>query len=83
MQYCVNDVVYLPALHNLYAKHITSEWLGKAIDKWLEKMEEDEVDARDRDMFGDDYGDYYDYDDGPVSSKDAAWDDTFDSCWEK
>ncbi|KAK3354736.1 ribonuclease H-like domain-containing protein [Neurospora tetraspora] len=83
VQYCVNDVVYLPALHNLYAKRITSEWLGKAIDKWLEKMEEDEVDARERDTFGDDYGDYYDYDDGPVSSKDAVGDDTFDSCWEK
>ncbi|KAJ4344025.1 hypothetical protein N0V85_009823, partial [Neurospora sp. IMI 360204] len=101
MQYCVNDVVYLPALHNLYAKRITSEWLGKAIDEsarrvveacgsayepqsekkkfgpwgsglgkhvltmeeWFEKMEEDEMDARERDTFGDDYGDYYDYDD--------------------
>ncbi|KAK3947453.1 hypothetical protein QBC32DRAFT_247697 [Pseudoneurospora amorphoporcata] len=96
MQYCVSDVVYLPALHNLYAKRITSEWLGKAIDesahrvveacgsayepqfekkkfgpwgsglgknvltmeKWFEKMEEDEADARERDTFGDDYGDY-------------------------
>ena len=34
-------------------------------------------------VFGEDYDDYYDYDDGPLSSKDAAWDDTFDSCWEK
>ena len=42
------------------------------------------MDARERDMFGDDeYDDYYDYDDGCLNSKDAAWDDTFDSCWEK
>ena len=122
IQYCVNDVVYLPALHDLYTKRITIEWLRKAMDesarrvveacgsayepqsekkrfgpwgaglgknvltmdKWLEKMEENEMDARERDMFGDDeYDDYYDYDDGLLSSKDAAWDDTFDSCWEK
>jgi exonuclease 3'-5' domain-containing protein 1 len=121
MQYCVNDVVHLPALHNLYAKRITSEWLGKAIDEsgrrvveacgsayepqsekkrfgpwgsglgknvltmdqWLEKVEEDAMDARQRDMLGDDYDEYDDYSDDRLCSNDAAWDDTFDSCWEK
>ncbi|KAH6843498.1 ribonuclease H-like domain-containing protein [Chaetomium sp. MPI-CAGE-AT-0009] len=123
IQYCVNDVIYLPVLHNLYTKRITSEWLGKAIDEsarrvveaygptyepqsekkkfgpwgsalgknvltmdeWLEKLEEDQMEARARDMFGyddDDDDGYLSFDD-PVNSRDVARDDTFDSCWEK
>jgi hypothetical protein len=55
------------------------------MDEWLDKWEEDRMDAMQQDMFGyDDYNDLDDYsDDYPMNSKDAAWDDTFDSCWEK
>ncbi|KAK3342343.1 ribonuclease H-like domain-containing protein [Neurospora tetraspora] len=84
MQYCVNDVVHLPALHNLYAKRITSNWLKKAMDhsarrvlekKRLEEKEEDEAIAYE-------YSRYFDCDHGdPMgSANEAAWDFTFDSC---
>lgn len=33
LEYCVNDVIYLPALHDLYAERITSEWLAKAMEE--------------------------------------------------
>lgn len=51
------------------------------MDELLDKWEEDRMDAMQRDMVG--YYDYYDLDDYPMNSKDAVWDDTFDSCWEK
>ncbi|KAI6750678.1 hypothetical protein HG530_014574 [Fusarium avenaceum] len=119
MQYCVNDVVHLPALHNIYAKRIDSQWMKKAMDEsarrvveacgplyepqsetkklgpWgtgldergltmdecLDQWEDEMMDAMQEDMFGNDSYDYSD--DYPMNSKDAAWDDTFDSCWEK
>lgn len=41
LQYCVNDVVYLPALHNLYVKRINgSAWLGKAMDESARRVVE-------------------------------------------
>ncbi|KAK3296638.1 ribonuclease H-like domain-containing protein [Chaetomium fimeti] len=40
MQYCVNDVMYLPALRNLYAKRITSEWMGKAMEESARRVVE-------------------------------------------
>ncbi|KAF7553134.1 hypothetical protein G7Z17_g3844 [Cylindrodendrum hubeiense] len=124
MQYCVNDVVYLPLLHNIYTKRIDSQWMEKAmaesaqrvidacgsayepqsetkklgpwgtgldkklltIDEWIDRWEEDQMDAMQRDMLGlNDFDDFEDYDDldYPTNSNDAAWDDTFDSCWEK
>jgi exonuclease 3'-5' domain-containing protein 1 len=52
--------------------------MEEAIDRWeLEKM-----DTIQQDLFG--YDDCYESDpfDEPVNSKDAAWDDTFDSCWD-
>ncbi|KFA49274.1 hypothetical protein S40293_10192 [Stachybotrys chartarum IBT 40293] len=30
MQYCINDVVYLPVLYNIYAKCIDIQWMEKA-----------------------------------------------------
>lgn len=118
MQYCVNDVLCLPALHNIYAKRISKEWLAKAMDEsarrvveacgpayqpqsenkrfgpwgsgsgkkmltmdeWLEKYEEDQMEAREREMLGyDDYDEYDDYDPYPPNSKDADFSDAFDS----
>ncbi|KAG8664598.1 hypothetical protein FPOAC2_13908 [Fusarium poae] len=119
IQYCVNDVVHLPALHNIYAKRIDSRWMKKVMDEsarrivdacgplyepqsetkklgpwgsgldkklltmdeWIDKWGEDRTDAMQQDIF--EYGNYDDLDDYPINSKDAAWDDTFDSCWEK
>ncbi|KFA60417.1 hypothetical protein S40285_09017 [Stachybotrys chlorohalonatus IBT 40285] len=122
VQYCVNDVVYLPALHETYAKRIDSQWMKKAMDEsgrrvveacgpaykpqsemkklgpwgsglekrlltmdeYLDQYENDMMDAMEGDLLGHDfYEEYDDVDDYPMSSKDAAWDDTFDSCWEK
>ncbi|KAK3948340.1 ribonuclease H-like domain-containing protein [Pseudoneurospora amorphoporcata] len=41
MQYCVNDVVHLPALYNLYANRITSSgWLAKAMDESARRVVE-------------------------------------------
>lgn len=40
MQYCINDVIYLPALHDVYAKRITSEWLEKAMDESAQRVVE-------------------------------------------
>jgi hypothetical protein len=51
------------------------------MDEWLDKWEEDRTDAMQQDIF--EYGNYDDLDGYPINSKDAAWDDTFDSCWEK
>ena len=42
------------------------------------------MDAMERDMFGEDEDEYRDWiDDYPDNSRDAAWDDTFDSFWVK
>lgn len=51
------------------------------MDEWLDKWEDDRMDEMERDMLG--YDDYEDLDEYPMNSKDAAWDDTLDSCWEK
>lgn len=51
-----------------------------SMDEWLDKLEEDRMDELQRHMLG---YDYHDLDDYPMNSKDAGWDDTFDSCWEK
>jgi exonuclease 3'-5' domain-containing protein 1 len=40
MQYCVNDVEYLPALHNVYSKRIKSEWKQKAMDESARRIAE-------------------------------------------
>jgi exonuclease 3'-5' domain-containing protein 1 len=40
MEYCANDVVYLPALHDLYNKRITNEWLEKAMDESARRVVE-------------------------------------------
>jgi exonuclease 3'-5' domain-containing protein 1 len=32
-QYCVNDVIHLPALHDLYLKRIRGDWLSKAMEE--------------------------------------------------
>jgi exonuclease 3'-5' domain-containing protein 1 len=120
MQYCANDVMYLPALRDVYTKKINSQWMEKAMDEsacrvveacspayepqseakklgpwgsglgkgmltmddWLDKLEEDHMDAMLRDMLGyDDLDD--DLDDYPTNSRDVVWDDTFDSCWDR
>ncbi|OIW26865.1 hypothetical protein CONLIGDRAFT_646999 [Coniochaeta ligniaria NRRL 30616] len=119
MQYCVNDVVHLPALHDAYAKRIDSQWMQKVMDEsarrvadacspvyepqsekkklgpwgtgldkkeltmdeWLEECADRRMDEEQREWLG--YDDWDEYDDDPISSRDAAWDDTFDSCWEK
>ncbi|KAL0932404.1 uncharacterized protein CTRU02_213357 [Colletotrichum truncatum] len=119
VQYCVNDVVHLPALHSLYLKRIEPVWLGKAMDEsshrvheahsptyqpqsptkrfgpWgagnvltideaLELLEEEAMDARERDFFG-----YYDddddwYDDEYTNCADGAFDpEALASCWDK
>jgi len=126
MQYCANDVMYLPALRDVYAKKLDSKWRDEAkeesarrvdeacghtydpqseakkygpkwgseldkkllsLDDWLEQLESDRMDDLERDMLGydpwdDPWDDNWD-DDYPTNSRDAAWDDTFDSCWEK
>lgn len=53
------------------------------MDEWLERWEFEQMDTMQQDLFG--YDDCYASDpfDGPINSKDAAWDDTVDSCWEK
>jgi exonuclease 3'-5' domain-containing protein 1 len=33
MQHCVNDVVYLPALHDTYTKRIDNKWMERAMDE--------------------------------------------------
>lgn len=33
IQYCINDVIHLPALHAFYMKRIDPEWLPKAMDE--------------------------------------------------
>ncbi|KAL3584860.1 hypothetical protein FPOAC2_10286 [Fusarium poae] len=100
IQYCVNDVVHLPALHNIYAKRIDSRWMKKVMDESARRIVDacgplyepqsetkklgpwgSGTDAMQQDIF--EYGNYDDLDDYPINSKDAAWDDTFDSCWEK
>ncbi|KAI1084768.1 ribonuclease H-like domain-containing protein [Whalleya microplaca] len=124
MQYCVNDVIYLPQLRDIYTKRIDGQWMEKAMiesarrvvtacgpayephsemkklgpwgtgldrglltmDEWLNKWGEDRMDAMQLDMLGGDSdndfdGDFNDDDCG--NSRDASWDDTFDSCWEK
>lgn len=56
------------------------------MDKFLEILEDKRVEALAEDMFGPDldhFWDGYGDNDYPDNSKDAAWDDTFDSCWEK
>lgn len=40
VQYCVNDVVYLPKLHRVYAKRITSKWLAKAMEESARRVVE-------------------------------------------
>ena len=54
------------------------------MDEMLEIWEDERMDAMERDMLGEDEDEYRDWiDDYPDNSRDAAWDDTFDSCWEK
>ncbi|CAJ2501844.1 Uu.00g046970.m01.CDS01 [Anthostomella pinea] len=127
MQYCVNDVKYLPLLQDVYVKRIDKQRMKKAmdesaqrvvdscgaaydpqsekkklrpwgsgsagneltVDQFLEMWEDKRMDDMQRDLLGyDSYDDYNDedrYDDDRfgMCSKDAAFDDTFDSCWEK
>lgn len=122
IHYCANDVVHLPALHDLYAKRIDSHWMQKAVeesgrraveacgpayepqsvkkklgpwgsgsdkkmltmDEWPAEWEEDRIDAMQVDLLGqNDYDDYDRFEDYSLGSHDAAFDDTFDSCWEK
>ncbi|KAJ9139510.1 3-5 exonuclease [Coniochaeta hoffmannii] len=57
--------------------------LGETVltmDEWLEKYEDDRMDAMQAEWLG--YDDYKDSDcyDWPLNSRDAAFDDTFDSC---
>ncbi|KAM0499074.1 hypothetical protein ACHAP8_005778 [Fusarium lateritium] len=33
MQYCVNDVIHLPALYNIYAKRTDKQWMKKVMDE--------------------------------------------------
>jgi exonuclease 3'-5' domain-containing protein 1 len=40
MQYCVNDVEYLPALRDVYSKRIKSEWREKAMDQSARRVVE-------------------------------------------
>lgn len=122
VQYCVNDVVHLPALRDLYAARIDSQWMekvmdesarrvagacdpayepqseakklgpwgsglekrGLTMDEWLDRVEDERMDAMQQDYLGyDDYDEFDPWDDSGTCSKDAAFDDTFDSCWEK
>jgi len=90
IQYCANDVAYLPALRDLYAKKLDGPWMAKVMDEsarrvaeacgpayqpqseakklgpwgsgldkklltmdeWLDRLEEDKIDAMERDMLG-------------------------------
>ncbi|KFA76992.1 hypothetical protein S40288_10256 [Stachybotrys chartarum IBT 40288] len=38
MQYCVNDVVYLPALQDTYTKRIDNKWMERAMDESARRM---------------------------------------------
>lgn len=119
IEYCANDVVHLPALHDLYAKGVDNQWMekvltesarrvaeargpayepqsktktlgpwgsgfdkgGLTLEECLELWDEDRMDAMQEDLLG--YGDYDGYesnDNFGKCSKNAAWDDTFDSC---
>ena len=40
LQYCVNDVIHLPRLHDVYARRISSEWLAKAKVEALNRLAE-------------------------------------------
>jgi exonuclease 3'-5' domain-containing protein 1 len=121
MQYCANDVLYLPAMRNMYAQKISSQWMKKVIDEsarrvvdacdpeyqpqsetkklgpwgsgleektlsveeWIEIRDDMRMDAYQRDLLGyDDDDEYHEGEDCPLNSKDAAWDDTFESCWD-
>ncbi|KAI1269212.1 ribonuclease H-like domain-containing protein [Xylariaceae sp. FL1019] len=55
------------------------------LDELLDRMEEDRMDALEQEYLGgyDDPDYYYDDDDFGKCSADAAFDDTFDSCWDK
>ncbi|KAM7206113.1 3-5 exonuclease [Naviculisporaceae sp. PSN 640] len=56
----------------------------------LDALEDHGIEENAREIFGDYYNDGPGYDDWyddeyewPLNSRDAAWDDTFESCWEK
>ncbi|KAH7311520.1 ribonuclease H-like domain-containing protein [Stachybotrys elegans] len=121
MQYCVNDVVYLPALHDIYTRHLDRQSLEqvkyesarrvalardpaynpesemKKLGPWgsgsgkiicsihdlFERLEDERMDEEQKEWLEPNAYEYDDMDDYPDNSKDAAWDDTFDSCWEK
>jgi exonuclease 3'-5' domain-containing protein 1 len=40
IQYCVNDVIHLPALHSLYLKRIESDWLANAMHESARRVAE-------------------------------------------
>ncbi|KAK4176133.1 3-5 exonuclease [Triangularia setosa] len=40
LQYCTNDVVYLPALHDLYLGRISIHWLAKAQEESSRRVDE-------------------------------------------
>ncbi|KAI9162835.1 hypothetical protein HJFPF1_04429 [Paramyrothecium foliicola] len=40
IEYCANDVVHLPKLHQIYLKRIRSDWPGKAMDESARRIKE-------------------------------------------
>lgn len=40
IQYCVNDIIYLPALYALYSKRIKGDWLTKAVNESARRVAE-------------------------------------------
>jgi len=44
IQYCVNDIIYLPSLCNLYLKRIEDDWLTKAMSESARRVVEAHAD---------------------------------------
>ncbi len=44
IQYCVNDIIYLPALHSLYSKRTEGDWLTKALNESARRVVEAHAD---------------------------------------
>ncbi|KAH8742804.1 ribonuclease H-like domain-containing protein [Diaporthe sp. PMI_573] len=40
VQYCTDDVIYLPALHDFYLRRISSDWLAKAEEESTRRVDE-------------------------------------------
>ncbi|KFZ18509.1 hypothetical protein V501_01177 [Pseudogymnoascus sp. VKM F-4519 (FW-2642)] len=90
IQYCVNDIIYLPALYALYLKRYEPQSESKKLGPWgaggrKRRVTMDQMIAMvDEDMMGF-YDDVSDDDDwGGVNAHDGAQDsEAFYSCWDK